>query len=557
MRTNESSTWWEGVKQAIDEPTRLFHAPFFLDLKPESLRFACNGASSLCALQVIAGVATLAVVGVGVKSVITMISWRNKLRVENTGESAPGPTPLPFLGNVIQLRKNYYETLYDYVDQPASVFWVLSTPFVVVNDEQGLRRVLGGAGGLYTKPKYFGYRSTAVKGAVQTQQEKVAKESITYLNDGDTSRLALESLVHDSLGTIKSAMDVLLNNLEEVSWETDPKSSRNDTVSSIRKAIVGLNLEILFGLTQDSQNAEDPGRISDMIGFAGTEFARRMVNPLKVLVDLPGNLRFFRDVGGLIGLGRRLCRVLDDAAQAIGKNVSDTVNTMAKSTAGLSWVYAWVGKVGKVGKLGKVVGLLMASTQTVPLTAVWMLHLVGNDPRVRESLKRELEELGISSVKDLTSDHLAVMKVGDAVVKETLRLYPPFPLIQRESQDDDVLGGLTIPQGTPVYVVPWLIHRNPKYWKDPDTFKPDRFLDSNNSHGDSPSDWVYIPFGRGARMCAGSKLAITELKVLLSHAILSFDWESHCEPGARDGRFPELGMIPKGIKLVVRKAKNI
>lgn len=557
MKTGNSLLWWESAKQTLSETSRDVLSPFTSSFRVENFRLTIPDHSYLSAIHVAAGLATLAVTGVGLRSAINMIYWRRKLRMEKSGDAPPGPTPLPFLGNVIQLRSNYYKTLHDYIDKPASVFWVLSTPFVIINEEQGLRRVLGGAGGLYTKPKYFGYRSRAVKGAVQKERETVAKESIAYLNDGDTSRIALDNLVHDSLATIKTSMDALLHELEEVSRDHEATASQDDTVSFIRKAIVGLNLEVLFGLTERSKNPEDPSRISEMIGFAGTEFARRMVNPLKVLVDIPGNIRFFRDVGGLIGLGRRLCRVLDDAAQAIGENgVAQSVERVARSTSGLSWVHAWMGKVGKIGKLGKVVGLLMASTQTVPLTAVWMLHLVGNEPEVRQRMRQELEELGISSIDDLSYDHLANMKFGDAIVKETLRLYPPFPLIQREAQDNDVLGGITIPQGTPVYVVPWLIHRNPKYWEDPDTFKPERFLTGSHSHGDGPSDWVYLPFGRGARMCAGSKLAVVELKVLLCHAILSFDWESHSNPEVRDTRFPELGMIPKGITLIVRKNKS-
>ena len=107
-----------------------------------------------------------------------MSYWRRKLRVAKTGEAAPGRTPIPILGNVLDLRVAYYETLHRYVKEPVSVYWVYATPFLVINDEESLRRVLGGSTGLSTKPKYFGYRSKTVSSAVEKEKDLVAKESI-------------------------------------------------------------------------------------------------------------------------------------------------------------------------------------------------------------------------------------------------------------------------------------------------------------------------------------------------------------------------------------------
>lgn len=525
---------------------------------PEHVKSIFSGVlESSSAKNVARSLAVGALVGIGLRgmqSIATMVAWRLKLRDSETGEPAPGPPPLPFIGNVLSLRTGYYETLYKYVDKPASVFWVMSTPFVVLNDEEGLRRVLGGSNGLYAKPKYFGYRSKAVKNAVAVEQKTVEKESLEYKNDGDTSRVALENMVIDSLWTMKVAMNELLTLLAEASEEVaaDKATSGTAVLSSVRTAIVKLNLDVLFDLTDSSIGPSKAEDISSMIGFAGMEFARRMVNPFKALVDIPGNVRYFGDVMGLISFGRRLCRVLDDTAEEREGLKSAPKAEAVKSTAGLSWVHAWVGKVGKIGKLGKVVGLLMASTQTVPLTAVWMLHLVANDDGVRSQLREELHGISVRSACDLQYDDLGKLPLADAVVKETLRLYPPFPLIQREAQGADVLCGITIPAGTPVYVVPWLVHRNPKLWSDADSFKPRRFLE-NASHGDAPSDWAFLPFGRGVRMCAGSKLALTELKVLLVHAVLEYDIVSEGRAMGRGSRFPELGMIPEGIDMRVRK----
>lgn len=510
--------------------------------------------SNTSLLTVSAGIATIAVTAIGVSSLWKMSTWKRRLVEKDSGKSAPGPKPIPFLGNTIALKSNYYKTLYEYVDKPVSIFWVLSTPFVVVNDKEALRRVLGGAGGLYMKPKYFGYKSKAVKQAVQKQNKSMMEDSIAYNPNGDASRKALESLVRDSFDKIKTTSQVLMSQLADASADQHKSKTQSNTTRRIRTAIVGLNLDVLFEVNETSEKTEDSQRVAEMIEFAGAEFAQRMLNPLKVLVDIPGNLRYLRDVGGLIGLGRRLCDALDKKmSEYLAGNPNTEKNEMGLSDAP-NWVHAWIGKVGKIGKLGKVVGLLMASTQTVPLSAVWMLHLVGTNKNVLSELRKELKEIGVNKISDMKYDDIKKMVYGEAVIKETLRMYPPFPLIQREAQKDDILGGVCIPAGTPVYVVPWLVHRNEKYWSNAHCFKPERFLQEDELNKAYPGDWVYLPFGRGSRMCAGSRLAITELKVLLAHAVTSYEWESidtSVENG-RDERFPYLGMIPVGIEFSVK-----
>ncbi len=495
----------------------------------------------------VAGVAlATSVVCASARSIVSMMSWRRSLRDSETGEPAAGPTPLPIFGNMLQLRREYYKTLYEHVNEPACVFWVMSTPFVVVNDADAASRVLGGAGGLYMKPKYFGYRSKPVERAVMAEQSKVVAESADYDPHGDASRVGLRNMIVESFDEIKLRMEQTMDRLARESL--DNEDTKQSAIQCVREGIIGLNLQVLFGLQQEGREKET-ARIANMIGFAGAEFARRMVNPLKVFFDLSSNFRYFRDVIGLIRLGRELCRTLDESINSPKKETGGVVSPKA----GVNWVHAWVGKVGKIGKLGKVVGLLMASSQTVPLTAVWMLYHIANDDVIRGRVKDELLRMGIFSVNDLKFDDLDKLTVSDAVIKEILRLYPPFPLIQREAQDDDVLGFITVPRGTLVYVVPWLLHRNPEYWSDPHLFKPSRFLDFDNSRGDASTSWVYVPFGRGSRMCAGSRLAMTELKVMLATAVLHYSIDTSASLESASSMYPPLGMVPHGVNLLVKK----
>lgn len=97
----------------------------------------------------------------------------------------------------------------------------------------------------------------------------------------------------------------------------------------------------------------------------------------------------------------------------------------------------------------------------------------------------------------LTPDDLHDLVFTERVILETLRCYPPFPLIQRcPEQSDDNLNGFTIPAGMAVSIVPWVIHHNEKYWPDPMRFDPSRF-DSSSPNYRRISPFVYLPFGRG------------------------------------------------------------
>jgi cytochrome P450 len=97
------------------------------------------------------------------------------------------------------------------------------------------------------------------------------------------------------------------------------------------------------------------------------------------------------------------------------------------------------------------------------------------------------------------------------VVKETLRLYPPAWVFDRSPLRDIVVGGYTIPKGANVLISPWVVHRDPAVWPDPDEFRPDRFAD-----GAAPPRTAYFPFGDGPRSCVGNRFAEAEIALVLA-----------------------------------------
>lgn len=111
------------------------------------------------------------------------------------------------------------------------------------------------------------------------------------------------------------------------------------------------------------------------------------------------------------------------------------------------------------------------------------------------------------------------LKYLKLVIKESLRLHPPGPVLPRASIEEQVINGYTIPAGAMVMVNNWAMQRDPRYWKDPERFEPERFEteDLNFIAGDCK----YTPFGIGRRMCLG----LTAVESALIQILYNFDWK--------------------------------
>ncbi|CAL1357950.1 unnamed protein product [Linum trigynum] len=154
-------------------------------------------------------------------------------------------------------------------------------------------------------------------------------------------------------------------------------------------------------------------------------------------------------------------------------------------------------------------------TGMVATVIEWAMTELLRCDRAMTNVKRELDD--VVGLENLVEDHhLKELKYLDAVVKETFRLH--LTVIQREAVQPCSIGGYAIPKKAKVMVNAWAIHRDPRLWEEPTEFRPERFLDSN-------SDFVYIPFGSGRRMCVGVNLATRLLKYVLASLLHSFDWK--------------------------------
>lgn len=158
----------------------------------------------------------------------------------------------------------------------------------------------------------------------------------------------------------------------------------------------------------------------------------------------------------------------------------------------------------------EVATLLTAGHETTTLVLGWALFLLSTRPEVLERIAEEARFLGgmAPGYEDLSR-----LRYTRAVAEETMRLYPPVWVISRTAIGNDVIGSYGIPAGSEILIFPYVTHRDSRYWEEPDTFRPERFLAENSA---ARVRGAYLPFGAGPRTCIGLNFAMTEILIVLS-----------------------------------------
>lgn len=167
--------------------------------------------------------------------------------------------------------------------------------------------------------------------------------------------------------------------------------------------------------------------------------------------------------------------------------------------------------------------MFFGGTETTSGTIEWVMTELFRNPESMERVKEELNRV-VGPNRRVEESDVNELKYLHAVIKETMRLHPVIPfLIPRNTLNDTEFMGYLIPKDTQVLVNAWAIGRDPKAWKDPLLFKPERFIGSNIEYRGQNSE--LIPFGSGRRVCVGFPLAHQMLHITVASLLHCFDWE--------------------------------
>lgn len=166
----------------------------------------------------------------------------------------------------------------------------------------------------------------------------------------------------------------------------------------------------------------------------------------------------------------------------------------------------------------EVTTLLVTGHESTANATVWTLYSLARNPDITARVRAEIDAV---CGDDLPTDAaLREQTYLRQVIEEAMRLYPPAWTTSRTAIDDDVIMGYPIPAGTNVMVSPHVMHQNPRYWREPGRFDPDRFAPEAR---DRRPKFAYIPFGGGPRSCIGSNFAMMEMQIAITSLLQAFD----------------------------------
>ncbi len=166
--------------------------------------------------------------------------------------------------------------------------------------------------------------------------------------------------------------------------------------------------------------------------------------------------------------------------------------------------------------IDEVMTLIVAGHETTAAALTWTWYLISQHPQTAAELEAEADRTGGGVLRLDAAESLDFTR---QVVQEALRLYPPGWLFTRRTIERDELGGYAIDARTDVFISPYMLHRHPAFWSDPEEFRPQRFagIDAKERHR-----FAFLPFSVGPRHCIGENMAMFEMLVHLNRMVRSF-----------------------------------
>ncbi|MEM9489043.1 MAG: cytochrome P450, partial [Myxococcota bacterium] len=299
----------------------------------------------------------------------------------------------------------------------------------------------------------------------------------------------------------------------------------------------------------------DVGRASEQVGRAmevvNHFFAKSLaeVIPVPLWLPLPGNRRFHRAIAQIDAIVYQMIAEhrsrLDSRRPSDGAGTSGQHDDAALLTALLAARDDAGAAMSDRQLRDECVTLFLAGHETTALALVHALYWLARRPEICERFNQELDS--VLGQRQPGWDDVAALDLTGRVIKEAMRLYPPVWSIGREVTEAFEVAGYRLPVGAQIVASQWVVHRDPRWFPDPETFEPDRWLPERC--GQLPR-YAYFPFGLGPRICIGNHFATTEAILLLAQIGQRF----RVEPLSREPLVftPSVTLRPRGDGLRVR-----
>ena len=412
----------------------------------------------------------------------------------------PGPDGLPLLGNTLSIAGNtfgFYDELAAYGD--VVTYTVAGQRFVTLLHPDHVERAL--LHDFETFRKWSG----------QEFGIDLAPDGLLFAEGEQWRRQRTSIQGAFTLDRIESYTDAMV----EYAGRTVDGWDDGETVA-VDRAFSRLTLRILARSLFDLDIGDDEGvvtRTADVLNERAD--ARNLQVFLPQWVPTPLNRRFERAMADMEDL---VAELIDERREDPGE-YDDLLSLLltVEDDEGRHLSHEEL--------VDNMVTFLFAGHDTTSLALTYTFLLLSTPPEARERLDREHDAVLGGDPPEL--DDLDDLAYTEKVIKESLRLYPPAYVLFRQAAADVAVGGYRIPEGTIVTLPQFRLHVDPRFWDEPDAFRPERWTEEMEA--DLP-DYAYFPFGGGPRHCIGMRFAMTELKHLVPTIAQRVDFDLLSDP---------------------------
>ena len=439
-------------------------------------------------------------------------------------KTAPGVRqllPLPY-GELGRLRRDPLGFLLEGVRRHGDVFRHTFGPlgFHLVAHPDHVRRVLLDNQRNYPRSRYYG-RVRAVVGEGLVTTEGPAWRRLRRMTQPAFHHQRIAMLA----GAMTDATEVMLGRWREFARRGEPLD--------VAAEFIGLTLRIV-GRTLLSI---DFGGETDRIGAAVAESLRFLDHRLNNLLSLPLGFPTRRNLRA-----RRAIRLLDDVVFGLiaerrrdpGRDAGDLLAMLLatrdqETGEGLS----------DRELRDQLITFIGAGHETTAVALAWTAYLISQHPEADRRLRAEAAE--VLDGRAPTAADLPKLLYTRRVIEEALRLYPPVFAVSRDVVADDEIGDYHIPARTMIVLSPYVTHRHPEFWPDPEAFDPDRFTPERSA---GRPRFAWYPFLGGPHQCIGQEFAMMEMTLVVAMLVQAFRFE--LVPGAQVTPRPLVSLRPGG-----------
>nr|XP_048287750.1 cytochrome P450 3A5-like isoform X2 [Myodes glareolus] len=425
----------------------------------------------------------------------------------------PGPKPVPYFGSMLDYRRGIWK-LDEECRKKYGDLWGIyegQQPLLVFTEPEIIKKVL-------VKEFYSVFTNRRFLG-----QTGLLRSSVTACHDEEWKRIRTLLSPTFSSGKLKEMFPIIKQYGDTMVKYIGQKAEKDKPVN-MKEMFGAYSMDVItstsFGVNVDSlNNPQDPfventkrfftfGFLNPLfISTAIFPFLRGLYNKLNISMYPSDTMKFMQNFVNETKKVR-----LEDKQEARvdflqlmmnSQNSKDTESHKALSDQEI---------------IAQSITFISAGYETTSSALCFTVYALATHLDVQRKLQHEIDA-SLPNKAPATYEALQNMEYLDMVVSEALRLYPVANRVSRTSKKDAEINGMLIPKGTVMIIPVFALHRDPKYWPEPEEFRPERFSKENK---DSINPYTYLPFGYGPRNCLGMRFALITMKLAIVKILQNF-----------------------------------